>query len=154
MASSGETNSSSLTDQQLPRLQKQLWEKNLQFRTFIIIYRFFPAHGEEIASIPFLGNTLPRGTELLQHSMGTSRAGGRIQGGFLSGGCRGQRLCGQRRLSRGGRIPRGEGQWDDRCSSVLPVQLEGFRSDTPSMQSDPGTWNTDGGRKGNVPGDQ
>lgn len=84
---SGDTKSNSLTDQQLPRLQKQLWEKNLQFRTFII-YRFFPAHGEEIASIPFLGNTLPRGTELLQHSMGTSRAGGRIQGGFLSGGYR------------------------------------------------------------------
>lgn len=107
MASSGETNSSSLTDQQLPRLQKQLWEKNLQFRTFIIIYRFFPAHGEEIASIPFLGNAVPRGAELLQHSMGTSRAGGRIQGGFLSGGCWG--LLGAKAV----RTEKAEQRWKD-----------------------------------------
>lgn len=152
MASSGETNSSSLTDQQLPRLQKQLWKKNLQFRTFII-YWFFSCTRRGNCQHSFSGQCrTPRGrAPAAQHG---DLQGRRQDPRFLSGGCRGQRLCGQRRLSRGGRVPRGEGQWDDRCSSVLPVQLEGFRSDTPSMQSDPGTWNTDGGRKGNVPGDQ
>lgn len=131
MASPGET---TLSLPYRPKLQKQLWEKNLQFRTFYLLV--FPASWEEMTSIPFLGDARPRGAGLPQHSMRTPVAGGRIQA----------EVAGPQRW---------KWQWGERCFSLLPVRpkLKGredswkdLRSNAPTMQSDPG--NTDGDTRG------
>lgn len=49
-----------------------------------------------------------------------------------------------------------ECRWDEKCSSLLPVQpelkdgvqLEGFRSNTPAIQSDPGNTERIGDKRG------
>lgn len=49
-----------LADQWLPRLQKPLWEKNLQFKTFII-YWFFLYTGRKLPAFLFWVMPNPKG---------------------------------------------------------------------------------------------